>query len=1057
MKKKLLLTLSILLIGLQTVLAQSGMIRGKITDDRSEGLPGATVRVKGTIKGAVTDLNGNFKVNAEDGATLIISAIGMKTTEQPAQDGMNVKMATETRGIGEVVVTALAIQREKRSLGYSTTQIKGEELVQGQDRNVLSAISGKVAGVNITNTSGSPGSGTRVVIRGGSSVQGNNQALIVVDGVPFDNSNLQNGGDNLNNQIDAGNRGNDINPEDVESMTVLKGATATALYGARASNGAIIITTKRGKSARGGNSKNATFTSNYGMSGILMYPEFQNSWGQGYGGESHSEENWSWGRKFDDKLAPWGNVVNGVQKIKPYSALKDNVKDFFRRGQTMQNNFSIGGGNDKGNYYVSFNNLTSDGIVTNSGYKRTGLRFNGSSTMNDKLSAQIGVNYTKVKGDLFAQGQANNSFYDQIYQTPRDIPMRELRDLSDPFNTLEGYYGAYTVNPYYVLENYKNQNNVDRVAGNVDVTYKPFKWLQVLNRTTNDFYIDNTTQYSPKYNITRPDFGIDIKEPGQYSIGNTIYNETNNDLMLTFKQGLAKDFSMNALLGHNVRQRRVRNSYTETKGIIANGWENIDNNADGFNATSSLFMKRSVGLYADIGFNYSDYLFLNITGRNDWSSTLPTDKNSYFYPSASLSFVFSDLLQKQADMKDNILSYGKLRMSLARVGNDASEYKLNGTFSKGYITDGFNNSELNFPINGTAGVSSTNLLENPNLKPEITTAQEIGTELGFFHDRLKLDVSLYKSTGKDQIIDVDLPASTGYTAGVFNAGKIVNKGIEIAISGTPIKMANSLKWELFMTYTKNKSNVEELFGENKQLSLGGFNGMSVVAAVGQPYGTFYTKGPERTSTGQVICDPATGMPILSQSPQLYGSYNPDWMGSLGTDLSYKGLKLHMLFFHKQGGQFYSRLKNIMEFVGTASTTEYNDREDFVVPNSVVEVSPGVYATNQTPVSAETYWTEQSNNEMNILPATFTKLREVSLSYSLPKRWMKKSPFGAVEFGLYGNNLFLWVSKETNEFGQRKNTFSDPEISGFGTGNVQGIEFGTVPSLKNYGVNLKITF
>ena len=1055
MKKKLLLTLSILLIGLQVVLAQTS-IRGKILDEKGEPVTGATIRVKGTNKGTVTDMNGNFKLSVEDGATLSISAIGMKSTEKSAQDGMSVKLATETRGIGEVLVTALAIPREKRSLGYATTQVKGDDLVQGQDRSVLSALSGKVAGVNITNTSGSPGSGTRVVIRGGSSISGNNQALLVIDGVPYDNSNSQNGGDNLNNQIDAGNRGNDINPEDVESMTVLKGPAATALYGSRASNGAIIITTKKGKSSKGGTGKNASFTSNYGIGSILMYPQFQNRWGQGYGGQTHTEENWSWGREFDGKLAPWGNVVNGVQKVKPYVAQPDNVKDFFRRAKTWENNFAVGGGNDKGNYYVSFNNLSNQGIVQNSDYRRTGVRFNGGSTINDKLSAQIGVNYTKVKANLFAQGQANNSFYDQIYQTPRDIPMRELRDLNDPFNTLEGYYGAYTINPYYIVENYKNDNNVDRVSGNIDLTYKPLKWLTILNRTTNDFYSDHLTQYAPKYTVQRPDFNVNINEPGLYSTSNTIFNETNNDLMFTVNQALSKDISMNALLGHNVRQQRTKGTFVETKGTVANGFYNLDNNADGFNASSNLFLRRWVGVYTDIGFNFREYLFLNVTARNDWSSTLPAGKNSYFYPSFSTSFLFSELLQKEAKISDKGLSYGKLRFSVAKVGNDAGAYLTQPFFSKTYLTDGFNNSELTFPVSGVPAFSQNNRLENPDIKPEITTATEFGTELGFIEDRIRLDFSVYKNVSRNMIIPVDLPASSGYTSGVFNAGKITNKGIELAGTFTPIRMKNGLKWDLFGTFTKNKSNVDELFGDNKQLSLGGFNGMSVVAAVGQPYGLFYTRGPERTEDGKIICD-ANGMPILNSTPQLYGSYNPDWFASWGTDVSYKGLKLHVLFFHKHGGYFYSRLKNIMEFVGSSSSTEYNDRQDFVVPNSVQEVSPGVYATNTTKVGAELFWTEQSNNEINILPATFTKLREVSLSYSLPKRWMKKSPFGMVEVGLYGNNLLLWVSKEKNEFGQRKNTFSDPEINGFGTGNVQGIEFGTVPSLRNYGVNLKITF
>jgi TonB-linked SusC/RagA family outer membrane protein len=1057
MKKRLLLLLAVLFVGLQ-VWAQ-GTIRGRILDDRGEPVIGATVKVKGASKGTVTDLNGNFKLNVEDGTVLVISAIGMKATEKSATDGMSIKMATETRTTGEVVVTALAVQREKRSLGYATTQLKGDDVNVGQDRSALQALAGKVAGVNITNTSGSPGSGTRVVIRGGSSLTGNNQALIVVDGVPYDNSNAQVGAsvDNLNNQLDLGNRGNDINPEDIESVTVLKGPAATALYGSRASNGAIMYTTKKGRGRSStGKATHASFSTNYGWSNILMFPEFQNEWGQGYGGETHLEENWSWGRAFDGKLAPWGNVVNGTQKIKPYSALPDNVKDFYRRGKTWDNTFSLSGSSEKGSYYVSLYNLSNQGIVENSDYRRTGIRFNGTQNFTDKISATVGMNYNKVKSNLFAQGQANNSFYDQIFQTPRDIPMRELRDLKDPFNTLEGYYGAYTVNPYYILENYKNDNNVDRITGNLDLNWKPLKWLSVLNRTTNDLYFDNTTQYQPRYTVDRADFGVHLEEQGLYAVNNRVFQEINNDLMLTTTQNLSKDLSMTALLGHNVRENKLRSSYAETRGTVANDFYNLDNSADNANATNALRLQRWVGVYSRLEFNMKDMLFLDLSARNDWGSTLPTDKNSYFYPSAAMSFVFSELLHKEAKMSDKVLSFGKLRMSYARVGNDAQPYLLYPFQTKTTVTDGFNNSDLILPINNNAGFTVANTLENPVIQPEIMSAGEIGAELGFFDDRIRLDVSFYNNIGRQQIVNVNLPASSGYTAGVFNAGKIQNRGFELATTVTPIKTKSGLRWDIFATYTRNRSKVIEIFGDVTELSLGGFGGFDVMASEGREYGVFKTRAMQRDPQGRVIVGD-DGMPLLTQDAQYFGSYNPKWFGGLGTDISYKGFKLHALFFHKHGGYFYSRLKNIMEFVGTSSTTAYNNREDFVVPNSVQETSPGVFVTNETKVGAEHFWTEQSNNEMNILPATFTKLRELSLSYSLPKKWLKQTMFGSADFGIYGNNLFLWVSKKKNEFGQRMNTFTDPEINGFGTGNVQGIEFGTVPSLRNYGVSLRFTF
>lgn len=1036
-----------------TTWAQSGTITGKVVDEKGEGIPGATVRVKGTNKGAVTDMNGNFVLSStNDADVLVVSAIGMESKEISARDNVSIKLNSSKKSLNEVVVTALAIEKEQKSLGYSSATVSGSDLTEGQDRTMLSGLQGKVAGVNITNTSGSPAGGTRVVIRGGSSILGNNQALIVVDGVVYNNGNQQNGGDNLNNQLDMGNRASDINPNDILSMTVLKGPAATTLYGSRGSNGAIIITTKRGNGG-GTRGKNITLSQNYGLSSILMYPEFQNTWGQGYGGETHTEENWSWGPKFDGLLRPWGNVVDGKQKIKPFIAQPNNIQDFFRRGRTWETNLSIGGSNLNSNYYLSFNNFMNQGIVENSGYRRNSVRFNGGTEFSPKLSVQTGWNYIKSKSNLFAMGQANNSFYDNLYQTPRDIPIRELRDLEDPFNTPDGYYGAYTANPYFVVDKYKNEDNVDRIAGNVDVIYKPRPWLDVLNRTTADNFAQTITQYSPKYNY----WAGFVNDLGQYSVGNLNYTELNNDLMLTARKNLAKNLSLTALLGHNVRQQISRASSGRTSGgIIANDWYNLDNSADTYIAGNSLVKRRWVGVYTDLGFNYNDYLFLNLTARNDWSSTLPVNQNSYFYPSASMAFVFSDLMKKEG-VSDDILSYGKLRLSTGRVGNDADPYLTQNVLIKSAISDGYNNSQLNFPIAGTPAVSVSNVLANPNIKPELIGANEFGMELGFFDDRISMDFSVYRNLSRNLIMPIDLPGSSGYSSGVVNAGKLRNSGIELLLRGTPIKSKKGFTWEIFTTYARNNSIVEELYGDQEQLSLGGFNGVTAVAAVGLPYGTLYMKGPEKTPDGKIICDPNTGMPILSDKLSYYGSYNPDWIGSIGSDFKYKGFKLHFLFFHKQGGQMYSRLKNIMEFVGTSSTTAYNDREPFVVPNSVVETSPGVYEENTTKVDAETFWTEQSNNEFNLLPSTFTKLRELSLSYSIPKHLLNKMPFGVFEVGLYGNNLLLWNSKQVNEFGQRINTFLDPEINGFGTGNVQGIEFGTVPSLRNYGINLRITF
>jgi TonB-linked SusC/RagA family outer membrane protein len=1056
MKKILLITTGLLLFMIQLSIAQTA-IRGRVTETDGDGISGASIRVKGKNRGAMADNSGSFSILAADGDILIVSSVGYKTSEVAAADGMVIKLPKTTGSLGEVIVTAQGIKKEKAAVGYATTLVRGDDLTKGQDRSVLTALQGKVAGVNITNTSGNPGGGSRVVIRGGSSITGNNQALIVIDNVMYDNSNTQTGGDNLNKQLDAGNRANDINPEDVESMTVLKGPAATVLYGARAANGAIIITTKSGKG--GGKSRPVTYSTNYGMSDILMLPEFQNSWGQGYGSETHTEENWSYGPKFDGLLRPWGNVVDGKQQIKPFVAQPNNVKDFFQRGKTWENNVSFGGSNVASSYYISLNNLSNSGVVEGSKYNRNGIRFNGSSKLSEKLSASVGLNYTKINSNLFNGGQANNSFIDQIYQTPRDIPIRELRNLANPFNTVEGYYGAYTINPYYIIQNYKNNNNVDRITGNMEFRYKLMPWLDLVNTTTNDNYTDALISYAPKYTVHRPDFlSEDVKELGSYGITTRIFNEINNDIKLMAKHQINEDLGLSVLLGQNTRQTKSTFNNVETRGgIVANGWENLSNTADGYTGSSSKSLRRALGIYTDIGFNYKSYLYANITGRNDWSSTLPSNKNSYFYPSLSTSFIFSELTKNNATVS-KYLSYGKVRASWARVGNDANPYLLTPSFNQMSISDGFNNSELVFPLNGVAATTTSNTLPNPNIKPEIMTAQEIGAEVNFLKNRLGFDLSLYNNVGTNQILPVDFPASSGYTTGILNAGKIKNSGIELLVRGTPIQKKNGLSIEFFATYTKNKSMVVSLYDTIKQLSLGGLNGTTVVAAVGHPYGEIFARGMERSPSGQIVVG-ANGMPILSADNKLFGSYNPDWMGSFGSDIGYKGFKLHFLFYRKQGGVFYSRMKNLMEFCGSASSTGYNDRADFVVPNSVQETAPGsgTYVANTTKIDAQTFWTEQSNTELDILSATFTKLRELSLTYSVPKALTNKINVGSATVGLYGNNLMLWLPKTKNIFGQKINTFTDPEINGFGTGNTQGLEFGTMPSLKNYGITLRVSF
>ena len=1036
----------VLAVSLHTGLfAQNSTITGKVTSaEDGAAVPGANVVVKGTTTGTVTDAEGRYSISAPGTGTLIFSFIGLVTEEVAVnnQTVVDVQLVSDLQSLQEVVVTANAIEREKKSLGYTVTEIKGDELTKGRERSFVNAMQGKVAGVQIQSNSGAPGSSTRVVIRGGTSITGNNQALYVVDGIPIDNSSFGTG-DNLNNQVDAGNRGNDINPEDIESVSILKGPAAAALYGSRASNGAILITTKSGKNAAGRNKKaEVTYSGAYTFDDILRLPKFQNEFGQGAHGDVDLRENWSWGPRFDGQLRPWGQEVEGQQLQKPYVALPDNVREFFDLGRTLQNNLSIAGGNETSNYYLSLGNLNNKGIIPATGFDRTTIKLTGGTQLSNKLTSSASVNYIRTDGDLSAQGQGDNSPYNQVLQTPRDISLLALKDYTSPFNDINGFYSPYLVNPWFVLNENFYTSTMDRLIGNVQVGYKPLKWLDVTYRIGTDLYTDRRRQ---GFAIRRPvGQNEDVVEPGRYQEATYSVRELTSDLMVTGKRALTDDLNLSVLLGHNIRQRNESQQTGTVNELVTPGVFNFDNG----NGTPTLFNyqenRRLHGVYADVNFGFRDYLFLGLTARNDWSSTLPRGNNSFFYPGVNASFVFTDALGWQG----KLLSFGKIRASWAQVGNDASPYALNTYFEKGSITDGYNNSRLNFPLNGTPGFTLGNRIGNEDLKPEISESYEVGTELAFLDNRVSLEAAVYRTNSRNQILPVSIAASSGYTSKLINAGLLTNQGMELGLNATPVK-AGDFTWQLSANFTRNVSQVKELFGNTRQISIGGLGGIDLVAQVGQPYGSFYISPELRDPQGNVVVDPVTGYPRTAASPQIVGNIQPEWFGGLSNTFSYKGLALNVLFDTKQGGKLYSRTMSTQEFVGTSPLTTYNDRQPFVIPGSVVETDPGVYAPNTTPVkSVEQYWTNR-NDANYVIDASYVKLRELSLSYSLPKKLIDRTPFGNVQVGVSGRNLLLWTPEE--------NTYVDPETNSFGNGNNQGFEFTSVPSTRSFGANLRFTF
>jgi TonB-linked SusC/RagA family outer membrane protein len=1075
--KRITLLLVILLSVGATAIAQSRKVSGRVLDETGQGLPGAGITVKGTTAGTVTDVDGNFSLDVPEGRnTLVVQSIGYDTREVAVSDNVAVRMSVASRELQGTVVTALALKREKRSLGYGTTTLSGEDLNSANNFSALSSIQGKTSGVNITSTTGGPGGSTRVVMRGEKSLQGNNQALIVVDGIPINNGNRTLGRD-PRYQVDFGNRGNDVDPNDIESISVLKGAVAAALYGEAGANGAIMITTKSGKEKSAKKGTSFQYTTSYTLSDILKYPEFQNSYGQGdvHGIADDRRENFSWGLKFDDQVRPWGQVINGQQQVKPYSAQPDNVKSFFDKGKTWENNVQFGGANEKGDYFISLNALNNTGVVPNTFFNKYGIRFNGRMDLPNNMYSSINFNYINVYQRVESQGQGDEGIYNSLIQQPRDIPIWELKDLSNPFNSMGirdslgidryGYYGAYTRNPYFVVEKVDNRMRTDHVIASNVLGVKPNSNWDIFNRLGVDYASDRATMKIPKYNLLpyEEDYYQSGGEAqtqtsqGGYTEDNLNSFTLNDDLIANYTRELSKDLGLNVMGGANlqlIRNTRTRSTIDDqTNGLVLPDYYNLSNNqgpidvnipdAVGFAPNNE---SRRVSLYGQVSFNYQRFLFLELTGRNDWSSTLKPGLWSFFYPSASLSWVFSENLKNS--VSNDILSYGKIRASYAVSGTGASAYANNlPGFTPTISATGFG--AIKFPFAGQPGYTIQNSIGDPNLKPEITKTSEVGTELSFLRSRVNLDLTYYQSRTIDPIVTVPAPPSSGFSSQTINAGEITNKGVELQGRLTPVSTASGFRWELYGTYTKNVNKVVSLYQGTSQLSLGGLSGAAFFAQVGQPYGSFYaTDLAVDSATGKVIVDSATGMPQLGANPVYKGNYQPRFVASWGTNLKYKGFAFNIQFDTKQGGVFFSRTKDIMDFVGTAKETE--NREEQIFPNSVYLSSEGKYVDNTTSkFDPYLYYTGVIPAGQHIVDASYVKLREASLTYTIGENVLRRTFLGSAAVSIYGNNLFIWTAKE--------NKYVDPEMNSAGAGNLQAFDFSARMSLRNYGIRLAVTF
>ena len=1039
-------------------------VTGKVVSaSDNEPLIGATVQAIGSAQGTSTDLDGQFTVTVNDNVTqLRVSCVGYKDQVVAVSSYVTVALEDANIMIDEVVVTAMGIKREAKALGVSATPIKGDVIAQARTNDIMTSLAGKVAGVQIGETSSDPGSSKSVIIRGVSSLSGSNQPLYVVDGVPLNNA-ASYSSDGLNSGFDFGNGASAVNPNDVESMTILKGAAATALYGSRAGAGVILITTKKGTKQRRG--VGIEYNGGLQWESVLRLPQMQNSFGMGWYGEKTEIENGSWGPAFDGSEQLYGWVYNNSQNLKSYVPIKNNIKDFFSTGFRYSNSISFNGATDKSTYFVSLSQINDNGIIPEDAdtYTKYTVSARGSHREGN-FTFSTSLNYAFQRNHFVTTGQKTGSMYNSIMQTPRDIAIVEMKDLDNPFNNPGYYYTPYGVtNPYYIINNYQNEFEQERFYGNLQLDYDFLKYFKATYRFGMDTNTGHHNFGSPNLSalyVGTPNWDDALQDlKGEVSQSITRRREIDQNFMLTYDQQILEDWHVNAQLGFNGNERTYKSLDASVTNLTIPMWYNLSNSAEIPSTSQSEWKRRYLAVFGSAEFAWRNMVYLTLQGRNDWSSTLPVNNRSYFYPGVSLSFLFSELLKPE---QRDILTFGKFRVAWGRTGNDAGVYMTNSVFAQAAAaTSGFGNgSSFPFTKVGVNAYSLGNTLGSQDLSPEMTTEFELGLNMAFFQNRFSFDAAYYDRNTDKQIFSLNMDPATGYTAQNMNLGKIRNRGVELLVNVTPIKVGD-FQWDINWNYTKNWSKViklpEELGGIATIYGLSG--GTSLYAIEGEPLGVFKAYVPQMTEDGKIICD-NQGQPLVNSEQQIVGSMNYKYLMGFGTTLSYKGVSLTANLDVRRGGMLYSRTKDIEYFTGNAIQTAFNNRNPFIVPNSVQIAGTDangnyIYVENTTMLDETeiyNYW-NNGGSELDrafLVDKSYVKLRNVILSWQMPNKWFANCFITGVNLSLYGNNLMLWTPKS--------NTFIDPEVSTFGN-DLEGNygEFSANPSSRKFGFNVQVKF
>lgn len=1078
--------------------AQDRVITGTVTSaDDEMPIPGANIIVKGTTRGTVTNVEGNYSINVpEDAQTLTFSFIGMETKDVNinGQSTINIALASGVAQLSEVVVTAIGIEREKKALGYAVTEVEGEVLQQRSEPDAVRALSGKVPGVNISGSGGGVGSATNITIRGNSSLLNNNQPLFVVDGVPFDNSVTRS-----NNDFQQGNpmsnRAFDLDPNMIESISVLKGASAAALYGSRAANGVIVITTKAGKT---GSKKGleVSYNGSFSFEEVAMIPEVQTEFAQGsIQGSSYFIYNGgffgTWGtpysvlneqikegtvlvphplqNKYGNPASPlyagdqYPEILGDLDEVVPHP---DNWKNFWDRGTLMEHAIQISSGGEKVSLTAGVSRTDNTGIIPHSTLDRTSINFGGRTTLENGLFINGNVNYVQTNqrtaqqgAELYAGDAAGSSLISMLYLLSPTYDLTNFPYVNRRTGGNIWYRNGYD-NPYWVAEFAPIKSAVDRSFGKLQLGYDLFDWLTVSYQMGFNAYTDRRSSLVP--------VGSENIPAGEYQIDDIYRREWDGVFLISMDKNLGEDFNLQVQLGHNANERLFEQTTILGNGIIDGSITNIVNTSSQVMQRDIVRKRRFQGVFANVSLSYQDFAYLNVAARNDWSSTLPSGENSYFYPSVSGSFVASEYFDLPT-----AISFAKLRAGVAMVGNEADPYLTQTPF---ILNDSDNSYRgLQFPFTNPSGTyniaNAKKSLGNPILKPEFTTEYEVGAELSFLANRIGLDVTYYNRQSTDQIAQIDVARSTGYLSKVTNIGRVDNYGWEIGLDLTPVQLENGLTWNIYSAFTRNRNIVKDL-GDLDRVVMGGSSDLAIVHVPGRPFGQILGSAWLRWSEenglgdpeGEILVNRINGKPIEDPELQVIGNPNPDFLLGITNTLRWKGIEFMFLLDYLQGGDMYSLSANLMQSRGALGNQ--TDR--------ATRLGPGILGTTEGPIFDESGepipnnvivtandwyfdggWAAGGANYVNVYDRTTIRLREVSLSYSFPQSLLEKTFFGTARVTLSGRNLWYNAPNFPKELN------FDPEVSGLGAGDTggsaQGFDLMGIPTTKRYGVNLSLTF